>query len=69
MKAKTLKAFIDRETGAGYNVGDVYESGDSGRLDELAAGGYIEVIAPRSKKPPGATAAPAGKSTAAKAKE
>lgn len=69
MKAKTLKAFIDRETGAGYNVGDVYESGDSGRLDELAAGGYIEVIAPRSKKPPAATAAPADKSTAAKAKE
>lgn len=69
MKAKTLKAFIDRETGAGYNVGDVYENGDSGRLDELVAGGYIEVIAPRSKKPPAATAAPADKSTAAKAKE
>lgn len=69
MKAKTLKAFIDRETGAGYNVGDVYENGDSGRLDELVAGGYIEVIAPRSKKPPAATAAPAEKNTATKAKE
>lgn len=69
MKAKTLKAFIDKNTGAGYNVGDVYENGDSGRLDELVAGGYIEVIAPRSKKPPAATAAPADKSAAAKAKE
>jgi len=69
MKAKTLKAFIDKNTGAGYNAGDVYENGDSGRLDELVAGGYIEVIAPRSKKPPAATAAPADKSTAAKAKE
>lgn len=69
MKAKTLKAFIDRETGTGYNAGDIYESGDSGRLDELTAGGYIEVIAPRSKKPPAAAAAPADKSTAAKAKE
>lgn len=69
MKAKTLKAFIDKNTGAGYNTGDVYENGDSGRLDELVAGGYIEVIAPRSKKPPAATAAPADKSTAAKAKE
>ena len=57
MKAKTLKAFIDRETGAGYNAGDTYESSASGRLDELAAGGYIEVIAPRSKKPPAALAA------------
>lgn len=69
MKAKTLKAFIDKNTGAGYNVGDVYENGDSGRLDELAAGGYIEVIAPHSKKPPAAAAAPADKSTATKAKE
>lgn len=69
MKAKTLKAFIDRETGTGYNFGDVYENGDSGRLDELVAGGYIEVIAPRSKKPPAATAVPADKSTATKAKE
>ena len=69
MKAKTLKAFIDRETGAGYNVGDIYESSASERLDELAAGGYIEVIAPRSKKPPAATAVPADKSTATKAKE
>jgi hypothetical protein len=69
MKAKTLKAFIDRETGAGYNVGDIYESGDSGRLDELVAGGYIEAIAPRSKKPPATAAAPADKSTTVKAKE
>nr|DAK68112.1 MAG TPA: hypothetical protein [Caudoviricetes sp.] len=66
MKAKTLKAFIDRETGAGYNVGDIYESG---RLDELVAGGYIEAIAPRSKKPPATAAAPADKSTTVKAKE
>ena len=29
MKAKTLKAFIDRETGVGYNAGDIYESGAS----------------------------------------
>lgn len=68
MKAKTLKAFIDRETGVGYNAGDTYESSASGRLDELAAGGYIEVIAPRSKKPP-AAAASADESTATKAKE
>ena len=45
MKAKTLKAFIDRETGVGYNVGDIYESDASERLDELAAGGYIVAIA------------------------
>ena len=69
MKAKTLKAFIDRETGVGYNAGDTYESSASGRLDELAAGGYIEVIAPRSKKPPAAPAAQADKGAAAKTKE
>lgn len=69
MKAKTLKAFIDRETGVGYNAGDTYESSGSGRLDGLAAGGYIEVIAPRSKKPPSASAAHADKDSAAKAKE
>lgn len=68
MKAKTLRAFIDRETGTGYNAGDTYESSASGRLDELAAGGYIEVIAPRSKKPPAATAS-ADKSAAAETKE
>lgn len=68
MKAKTLKAFIDRETGAGYNAGDVYESGDSGRLDELAASGYIAATAPRSKKPPAAAAA-ADESAATKTKE
>lgn len=69
MKAKTLKAFIDRETGVGYNAGDTYESSASGRLDELAAGGYIEVIVPRSKKPPAAPAAQADKGAAAKTKE
>lgn len=71
MKAKTLKAFIDRETGVGYNVGDIYESGASERLDELAAGGYITAIAPRSKKPkkPPAAAASADKSAATKAEE
>lgn len=68
MKAKTLKAFIDKNTGAGYNVGDIYENGDSERLDELAAGGYITAIAPRSKKPP-AAAATADESAAAKTKE
>lgn len=68
MKAKTLRAFIDRETGTGYNAGDTYESSASGRLDELAAGGYIEVIAPRSKKSPAATAS-ADKSAAAETKE
>ena len=69
MKAKTLKAFIDRETGVGYNAGDTYESSASGRLDELAAGGYIEVIAPRSKKPPAAPAVQEDKGSAAKTKE
>ena len=69
MKAKTLKAFIDRETGVGYNAGDTYESSASGRLDELAAGGYIEVVAPRSKNPPAAPAAQADKGSAAKTKE
>ena len=68
MKAKTLKAFIDRETGVGYNVGDTYESGASERLDELATGGYIAAIAPRSKKPPAAAAASADKGAAAKTK-
>ena len=68
MKAKTLKAFIDRETGVGYNVGDIYESGASERLEELAAGGYIAAIAPRSKKPP-AAAASADKSAATKTEE
>lgn len=69
MKTKVLRAFIDRETGTGYNAGDTYESSASGRLDELAAGGYIEVIAPRSKKPPAAPAAQADKGSAAKTKE
>ena len=69
MKAKVLRAFIDRETGTGYNAGDTYDSSASGRLDELAAGGYIEVIAPRSKKPPAAPAAQADKGSAAKTKE
>lgn len=69
MKAKVLRAFIDRGTGIGYNAGEVYESSASGRLDELAAGGYIEVIAPRSNKPPAAPAAQAGKGSGAKAKE
>ena len=68
MKAKTLKAFIDRETGVGYNAGDTYESSGSGRRDELAAGGYITAIAPRSKKPP-AAAASADESAATKTKE
>lgn len=68
MKAKTLKAFIDRETGVGYNVGDIYESGASERMDELAAGGYIAAIAPRSKKPP-AAAASADKSAVTETKE
>ena len=68
MKAKTLKAFIDKNTGAGYNVGDIYESDASERLDELAAGGYIAATAPRSKKPPAAAAA-ADESAATKTKE
>ena len=69
MKAKVLRAFIDRGTGTGYNAGEVYESSASSRLDELTAGGFIEVVAPRSKKPPSASAAYADKDSAAKAKE
>ena len=37
MKAKVLRAFIDRGTGTGYNAGEVYESSASSRLDELTA--------------------------------
>lgn len=54
MKANVLKAFIDRDTGEGYNVDDIYSTDDAERMNELAANGFVKKTAQR-KKPPAVT--------------
>lgn len=50
IKARVIVAFTDRENLANvYQVGDTFE-GCEERVDELAAGGYLEEIE-ASKKP------------------
>lgn len=54
MKANVLKAFIDRNTGEGYNADDIYSTDDAERMNELAAGGFVKKKEQR-KKPPDVT--------------
>ena len=59
MRVKVIRAFVDKETGQGYNDGDHYETSDAGRVAELHEAGFLS-------KPP-AVKAPAKKAPSRKA--
>lgn len=59
MRVKVIRAFVDKETGQGYNDGDHYETSDAGRVAELHEAGFLS-------KPP-SMKAPAKKAPARKA--
>ena len=59
MRVKVIRAFVDKETGQGYNDGDHYETSDAGRAAELHEAGFLS-------KPP-SMKAPAKKAPAIKA--
>lgn len=44
MKARVIKAFIDRHTGKPYNPDYVFESDDLKRIAELQEAGYLELV-------------------------
>lgn len=41
MRVEVIRAFVDKETGQGYNVGDTYETQDDTRIAELYKGGFV----------------------------
>lgn len=43
MKARVIRAFIDKKTGKPYNAGTVFE-GTSARLKELASKGFLSEV-------------------------
>ena len=55
MRVKVIRAFVDKETGQGYNDGDHYETSDVGRAAELHEAGFLSkppsVKAPAKKAP------------------
>lgn len=55
MRVKVIRAFVDKETGQGYNDGDHYETSDAGRASELHEAGFLSkppaVKAPAKKAP------------------
>lgn len=52
MKVPVIDAFIDKDSAAGYNAGDVYESADKDRIEELRAGGFLDCGKTAKEKPP-----------------
>lgn len=42
MRVKVIRAFVDKETGQGYNVGDHYENADAERVTSLYEAGFVE---------------------------
>ena len=52
IKARVLVAFTDREDFTNvYQIGDTFQ-GTQARVDELAAGGYVEPIASKKNAEP-----------------
>ena len=55
MRVKVIRAFVDKETGQGYNDGDHYETSDAGRAAELQEAGFLSkppsMKAPAKKAP------------------
>lgn len=49
MQTKVLKAFVDKDTKASYNAGNVF-TGSADRIAELAAGGFVEEQKAASQK-------------------
>ncbi|WP_209121515.1 hypothetical protein [Alkalihalobacillus sp. BA299] len=44
MKAETIHPFIDKNTGERFDVGEVYTSPDSKRMEELIERGFLKII-------------------------
>lgn len=42
MKCSVIRAFFDKDTGIGYNVGNLYESTDSKRIAFLVENGFMQ---------------------------